>query len=277
MTAVAIWINKEMAPPSIWAVADTRISGPGIADRPIPMIEEATKLFTLPVACYKPDHSGFFAQLYFSHSIGLAYSGSSLVALNVYAALIPMLSSLGSVDGYVPHLEDIAGFVARLLARYTISRNQLLRDGAIAEASVFGYCHPTSRLRIFHLTPIFEPLFNVRHEETCTASDTDVLLLGGHKDEIVQAIAAARDEYEIGSLPWWRTPKQMIANLIEREVYPTIGGALQIGIATPQGSVRTGLYHQCRAQRLPLHCGFSALRLTMTLVRWVNAKSSCRV
>lgn len=234
MTTVAIWINREMPASHIWAVGDTRLSSTG--NQKVGVLDEATKLFSLPIRCCRPDSSGFFSDCYFSHTIGFAYAGNATIGLNLYSALLPLLSGLASVDGSVPRLDHIAEFVVRLLYRLTHSRNQHLMDRASAEVSIFGYCCVESRFRIFHLTPAFsEQVFRVDFSEVSTSAEDQLLLLGECKDQIFEEIQRKRAGLEYGSIQWWRAPKSVISTIISRNTYPGIGGSLQMGIADERG------------------------------------------
>src|SRR5438034_55559 len=62
MTAIAIWCNHEIVEsPNLWIAADSRV----IAARGSILIEDAAKLFGLPVVCRLPDSHGFFSNVYY--------------------------------------------------------------------------------------------------------------------------------------------------------------------------------------------------------------------
>jgi len=225
-----------MPTPNIWAIADTRISSLDGRESAVPLLNEASKLFSLPITCVKPGRDGFFSERYFSHSVGFAYAGGSLIALNLYSALLPLLSNLASLEETPPRLDEVALFVSELLRQFTISRNQYLGDKSCSEIAIFGYCHMTSRFRVFHLSPdLSGGSFHIVCSEVDASEEDYVLLLGDKKPEILADIQARRSGVELRSIQWWRTPKITISGVVENGAYPTIGGSVQMGIADERG------------------------------------------
>jgi len=113
MTAIAIWYNKEIETnPSLWVVSDSRVSkGASV------LIEDAAKIFTLPIICKAPGTSDFFTDIYYQHSYGFCFAGSTLMGQNSFLALQPLLSNLSSAEHYIPSIEDIGNYVLNYLKK----------------------------------------------------------------------------------------------------------------------------------------------------------------
>jgi len=78
MTTVAIWLNKESANnPSLWAIADTRISSRTETGNSIRSLDIFPKIFEMPIKVSVDATQYRFAQV---HSVGLAFAGSTLLA-----------------------------------------------------------------------------------------------------------------------------------------------------------------------------------------------------
>ncbi|HEY9795122.1 MAG TPA: hypothetical protein V6D30_05725 [Leptolyngbyaceae cyanobacterium] len=114
MTAIAIWFNDENPKnPSLWIASDSRVS----KNQSSTLIDNAAKVFTLPVVCRFPGEEGFFSKIAYYHTYGYCFAGSTLLGQNTFLALMPLLSNLVAVQPYTPQMADVAQFVLEYLGR----------------------------------------------------------------------------------------------------------------------------------------------------------------
>ena len=91
MTAIVIWLNDENPQlPSLWVASDSRVS----KSKDSRLIDDATKIFALPVVCRSASQNGFFTDITYYHTYGYCFAGSTLLGQNTFLALMPLLSNL---------------------------------------------------------------------------------------------------------------------------------------------------------------------------------------
>jgi hypothetical protein len=232
MTIVACWLNRAQAE-QLWAVSDTLVSDEG-GGATTSLLDVSSKLFQVPVICRKPDASGFYNEVYHTHSIGLAFSGSSLVGLNLVATLSSITTQLGGAQSStVPSLADIANLACRLAQKYIFSLGQSRGRVERFEGAVFGYCHVAQSYRAFRFKPMAPDNPTMVLSEENLHEEGYVLLMGDKIEEIRSRITATRREAT--GIMWHRAPKTVVQGVIASREFPTIGGYLQMGIGTPSG------------------------------------------
>lgn len=232
MTAIAIWINEEIQNyPSLWVVADSRVSsGSGI------LIEDGAKIFTLPIICKKSGKDSFFTDNYYQHSVGFCFAGSTLMGQNSFLSLQPLLSNLFSVEGYIPSLEEIANYILSYLKQTFDDYKVVGASNSMLEAAIFGYCHVTSKLCVFHFLPEFGSNGCFMTMKNCDCKKTsDFVYLGDKKSEMIEKIKVSFKSESIPGRPVSRVPRYVIEDEIQENDSSSIGGDIQLGIAGVHG------------------------------------------
>jgi hypothetical protein len=227
MTAIAIWRNDEVeGSPSLWAAADSRVSnGNGHL-----LIADAAKIFSLPIICRRPGPDGFFNQVYFVHTLGYCFAGSTLMGQNTYLGLVPLLSNLVSPTEYIPSIQDIARQILAYL-KATFADYGLI-GRSIFEVAVFGFCHKTQQLEIVLFRPeLVQNVYEIRVEAHQNLRTHDFVYLGDKKTELSDEIANAFSGEAVPGRPISRAPRFVIEDRIASDKSPTIGGDLQLAIA----------------------------------------------
>lgn len=233
MTAIAIWCNKEIeGNPGLWIVADSRIT----SVESFVLLEDASKIFPLPVICRGPDSNGFFSQITHTQTYGYCFAGSTLMGQNSYLAIAPLLSSLISTATHFPAMTDIADFVLKHLEQTHSEYRVRAGPNSMFEAVLFGWCPMKHQLSTFH----FFPKFNGEvYSMTCDPHENmqkhDFLYLGDEKDSLRKRITEAFNCQEIPGRPVSRIPRYVIQDCVDDEDFPTIGGDIQLGIASKFG------------------------------------------
>ncbi|WP_137679409.1 hypothetical protein [Aurantiacibacter suaedae] len=229
MTAIAIWRNDEVeGNPSLWAAADSRVSG---VNGHL-LIEDAVKIFSLPVICRRPGPNGFFSETYFVHTLGYCFAGSTLMGQNTYLGLVPLLSNLLSATSYIPSIEDIAGQIFAYLKVTFGDYRPIGAQQSLFEVAIFGYCHRTHQLEIYQIRPeLVEDVYEVTLKAHQNLQPHHFLYLGDDGATLRNEISNA---FNCGSRPGHpisRAPRFVIQDRIANDESPTIGGDLQLSIA----------------------------------------------
>src|SRR6266481_3557659 len=232
MTAIAIWYNAEVQNnPCLWVAADTLVSTGHST-----VIEDAAKVFTLPVICKSPGPAGFFSNVYYAHTFGYCFAGNTLMRLNAFLSLTPLLSNLISPTCYVPSLFDIAQHAFSFL-KHTFD-NYKMRAGekAMFEVAIFGYCHHSQELSAYHFAPkLVSKVWQMTVSHYPLVKSGDFVYLGDDKTNMNSVITTAFSGQTISGRPLSRIPRYVIQDRIDDESHTTTGGDIQLGIADKFG------------------------------------------
>lgn len=234
MTAIAIWFNNESQEhPTLWVAADSRISA---SQTGRVLLEDGAKIFPLQIVCREPGADGFFSKVSYFHSIGFCFAGNTLMGQNAYLSLAPLLSNLISPTGYAPSMADIALYVHTYLQRTFDDYKSRVGEHAIFEAALFGYCHSIKGLAIIHFRPQMSDGMCVLGASTKNGMRTgEFQYLGDKKDLMTKRLSEALSGMSSPGRPISRMPRYVIQDCIDDESLPSIGGDLQLGIASSFG------------------------------------------
>lgn len=242
MTIVAIWRQDDYPTQPIWVCSDSRISDghgtPAVQGEPLPLLRHSPKIFPLSVISVvsgsTPEVVGF------RHAIGLAYAGSSLFAVNLYAALAPILTNLrGERDAGVA-IRDVAELAQKFLCEFAMAYGAKYGRIAPFEIAVFGFCKVESVRRVFVLRPTqgMGPEgagFQVQIVEIDFSTPEYVFLMGSHKPELHERIVAIRRGRPTRSSWRYLAPRDAIRQFIHEDRYPDVGGTVQLAQANSDG------------------------------------------
>jgi len=241
MTTVAIWYQNREPHESVWACSDSCISDiPTHSEpEPLPLLRHSPKIFPLQITCI--EHGPVPEVAAFQHTIGLAYAGSSLFAVNLYAALTPILTNLRGNHGAYVSIRNVADLAKSFLLEFGQAYGERYGRLARVEVALFGYCKAERARRVFVLTPTSEMDCNenfthtIKIEEINFSTPDHVLLLGDHKVEMSERIAAARRSLPHGSSLREYAPRNVIREVIKDQCYSGISGTVQLAHAYAGG------------------------------------------
>jgi len=186
--------------------------------------------------CRSPATDGLFSQVYYSHTLGYCFAGNTLMGQNAYLALAPLLNNLISPTSYIPSLADIAQHALAYLRLTFDGYKERVGPRAVFEVALFGFCHRTNQLSVFHYIP---NRVNGIVTMTCTPhqnmKDKEFVYLGDEKRRMFSSITAAFSGDSVPGRPLSRIPRYIIQDRIDDESCKTIGGDLQLGIADKLG------------------------------------------
>lgn len=238
MTAIAIWCNHEVREnPGLWIAADSRVStslGPAL-------IDDAAKVFALPVVCRSPGENGLMTEVYYDHTYGYCFAGDTLLGQNSYLALVPLLSNLVSSTSYIPSLAEVARYMHSWLRLTFDSCKGSRFERSLFEVALFGHCRTTDQLSAFHFMPKdVNGVVEIACKPHENMQENQFIYLGDKRAHMISQIGAAlaADSSPMATFvaasarkPLSRIPRYVIQDHINDESFPTIGGDLQLGIA----------------------------------------------
>ncbi|HEY9801996.1 MAG TPA: hypothetical protein V6D25_16670 [Leptolyngbyaceae cyanobacterium] len=233
MTAIAIWFNNEIpGNPSLWVASDSRVS-----NKDSTLIDDAVKVFTLPVVCKFPGKDGFFSEIGYYHTYGYCFAGSTLLGQNTFLALMPLLSNLVAGQPYVPKMADVAKFILNYLSRAFDNYKEIACEKSAVEVALFGWCHATKKQHIFHYYPDKDDngVYVIKCTEYTDLCEKSFVYLGDYSTEMKQKIQQAFNGDNEPGISLSRIPRKIIEEHIQNSEYKTIGGDLHLGIANQLG------------------------------------------
>ncbi len=226
MTLVVSWIKYEMpiTIPAIWTVSDSKITSGNNT-----LTLEGSKVMELHIKCRT--NSVYPRTIYYTGSLGFAYAGSSLIALNTYTMLESILSNLGGKEtsNTLPDHISIAEKASKILKIYASSIQ------GSCEISIYGFCPKTQKPFIASIRPITTENgidFDIEYIYASTEG-LQFSLLGDEKTVISKLIMEMAAEFKPTDYKHWAVPMRTIQVLVEKSIYPSIGGGLQLGVAYP--------------------------------------------
>jgi hypothetical protein len=201
------------------------------------LIDDAAKVFTLPVVCRFPDQDGFFSQVGYYHTYGYCFAGSTLLGQNTFLALMPLLSNLAAAQRYVPEMSCVAHFILKYLGRAFDDYKVIACESSAVEVALFGWCHVTQKQHIFHYHPAEDDsgVYVIKCRDHTNLNEKSFVYLGDHRNDITQKIQKAFDGESEPGRSLSRIPRYIIEEYIQNRAYKTIGGDLQLGIADQFG------------------------------------------
>nr|WP_144020654.1 hypothetical protein [Burkholderia sp. AU33423] len=241
MTTVAIWYQDREPYESVWACSDSCISDPPThsESEPLPLLRHSPKIFPLQITCI--EHGPVPEVAAFQHTIGLAYAGSSLFAVNLYAALTPILSNLRGSHGANVSIRNVADLAKVFLLEFGQTYGERYGKLARVEVALFGYCKVERARRVFVLTPTSQKDCSGNLKQVISIEEIDFSmpehfhLLGEHQVEIRERIVAARQSLPRGSSLREYAPRNVIREVIKEECYSGISGTVQLAHAHAGG------------------------------------------
>lgn len=121
MTIVAVWLANNTFPDQsfIECISDSRVTDQDSNRTISQLLNNSAKIFSIPVIARCPGVTGEYDTQYYVNSFGLAFSGSSLIGLNLASTISSMTSQLvGPSSTAVPSFQDVADFSVRVTRKY---------------------------------------------------------------------------------------------------------------------------------------------------------------
>ncbi|MFK0571556.1 hypothetical protein [Endozoicomonas sp.] len=228
MTSIVSWFNRE-GNGTVWVVGDSKITDGGT--NPSMLLDSGAKIFSIPLICKQPSTRGFFEDTYLQSKVGLAYAGSSLIGLNVQAAISTVFSNLNGM-GLPPSMSELGEYTRMIAKNYIDTLAIIKQEAALCEFLLMGYCHKTALYKICKIKPDFSSgSFDMTLDvyDSQSANGNAIFILGDKKSDIENLIVNYRASLQEKNILWDRAPQAVLKEIIKEDTYSTIGGHLQQG------------------------------------------------
>jgi hypothetical protein len=236
VTIVAVWLNgASTGQQFIECIADSRVTEEDNNHTISQLLNISAKILSIPIVARCPGPSGSYDIRHHIHSFGLAFSGSSLIGLNLSSTISSLTSQLvGRNKTAIPSFQDIADLAVRITRHYVQDYGNAYGKVPLFQAAIFGWCpvNQTYQLTTFgrsngHSASVFVKPFDLNTPDS-------VFLMGDHIEEIQNEIVIHRHNF-LASMARDMGPRTIIARIIRARTYLSIGGALQDGRGSSNG------------------------------------------
>jgi hypothetical protein len=226
MTLVMVW--KEIGVERFWMVSDSRLSVFGYSGSHR-LTDRAAKILEAPLVLRERVVGKAIGAPGRSTTLGFAYAGSSLVALQAYAAVLPLWSRLEIVGPQVlPSIRDCARHLSKFVEGY-------FREAESAcQCVLIGHDDPSGTLDGWLIeASVIDNEAAVSTRQLKLRGPGDIEVFGsGAKD----ALATLENYASHRTSPHWgREPLQMIRQTLKKEREGAVGGGVQLGLLTEAG------------------------------------------
>ena len=235
MTIVAAWLTEMgVGQKSVRCVADARLStrdGESI----FPLTDSGAKLFSIPLNAYSPSPSGGYTNRYLSSSLGLAFSGDSLISLTLASTLSSITSQLISPHTESkPSLEDIGHLSVRIATKLKSGMRAARPGGEHRgfQMALFGWCPVKERYELRHFrSSSWDSTIQL---ETFELEPRASIFLMGDQVEVIRT-EIERRRMGLGGIAWELVPEDIVRRFASEGGIPSVGGQIQIGRGTKKG------------------------------------------
>lgn len=222
MTLVMIW--KERGGKRVWVASDSRLTNP-TENGHSRLTDRAGKILEAPVAVHDP--RGTDAPTW-STTVGLAYSGSTLVALETYTAVLPLWCRL---QGYGPiSLKDLAAHLAKFLEGYALELGAV-SQAASCDCALLGVDPVSGAFVGWRIQALISPAGVAIKQRELQLTERRIEFLGDGRKEAEARLAALKRKGKT----WSREPLEMIRTFLGEDPPNTVGGGVQIGMLYDKG------------------------------------------
>lgn len=226
MTLLIVW--KERGAERIWVVSDSRLSNPGEVGE-VRLTDRAAKILEAPILLHRSPIGEPQSTLLRKTVLGFAYAGSSLVALQAYAAVLPLWSRLEAMEKEtLPSIRDCAVHLGKFVEGY-------FRDvGAGCQCVLFGHDDPSGFLDAWLVeTRVERNGAGCQIRQLQLSAPPAIEFFGNGRQDALATLAAWQNRRT--SSYWGREPLHMIRESLRDDRLGGVGGAVQLGIATRTG------------------------------------------
>jgi hypothetical protein len=247
MTLVMAWREQEVQ--RVWLVSDSRLSSAGQHGR-TQLTDNAAKLLVAPRILRRQTPMNVLGLPVASSDVAFAYAGSSLIALQAYAAILPLWGHLQtSGEEVIPSMRACADHLGIFVQAYTLSVSGASGQLQPCQCAIIGFDTPSQTVEGW-IVAVVDKGGAIDIDIRRMAINAGEIELIGSGAEAARA-ALTRDFPRTGEL-WHREPLAMIRAHL-REPHGDVGGGVQIGYVSEAG-------FQLSYDVQPAEHGFYAMR-----------------
>lgn len=247
MTLVMAWREHEMQ--RVWLVSDSRLSNTGQHGR-TQLTDNAAKLLVAPRILRRQTPMNVLGVPVLSSDVAFAYAGSSLIALQAYAAILPLWGHLQAIgEEALPSMRACAEHLGIFVRAYTMSVSSASGQLQACQCAIVGFDHPSQSVEGWIVSTFEQDGAIVAVVRRMTIDPGDIELIGSGANAAREALA---QDFPCAGALWHREPLAMIRTHL-REPHGDVGGGVQIGYANEAG-------FQLSYDVQPAEQGFFAMR-----------------
>ena len=200
----------------IWVVTDSRLTTGSTR-----LTDNAAKLLEVTATLNECADRDPIWRPVRSTKMGFAYAGSSLVALQAFAAVLPLWSRLYDRRFHFPKVEDFAIHLGRFIATYAKSVGAGTGELPRTECCLFGFDERLGLGEGWLIWPTIRDNDVVCDRRLLRLGDGEIEIFGSGKD-------VARSRLPTPST-WAREPLGMIRDQLHDDSSEDVGGGVQVG------------------------------------------------
>lgn len=247
MTLVMAWREHTMQ--RVWLVSDSRLSSPAQHGR-TQLTDNAAKLLVAPRVLRRQTPMNVLGTPVASSDVAFAYAGSSLIALQAYAAVLPLWGHLQtSGEEILPSMRACADHLGIFVRSYALSVSSASGQLQSCQCAIVGFDPPSQTVEGWVVEAVDRGDAIEIEIRRMAIEPGEIEMIGS--GAIVAGETLERDFPRIGGL-WHREPLAMIRAHLRAE-HSDVGGGVQIGYANEAG-------FQLSYDVQPAEFGFYAMR-----------------
>jgi hypothetical protein len=232
MTLVMIWRENEAQ--RLWVVSDSRLSQPGTVGR-VRLTDRAAKILEIPVILRRQTPGDVLGTPVKVMNLGFAFAGSSLIALQAYAAVLPLWSRLQtSGPETLPSVKDFAEHLAHFVKSFAseVASSQGVVQGC--QCALIGWSEAPGKLDgyLIKIQPSATSL-SLKLEQLHIFGSDSIQMLGSASDQAHQNLVTELGKEKGVQLR--REPLRFIRQFVKNDQHDAVGGGVQIGCANSGG------------------------------------------
>ena len=227
MTLLMVW--REASLDRLWIVGDSRLTRPGDAGGHVRLTDRAAKVLEADVFLRGTDP---FAPPLKAKKVGFAYAGSSLVALQSYAAVLPLWTRLMSSEQQeLPTMGEIAEHLGKFVHAYTRDLAAAGERGCNTDCVLVGFDDRSQGVEAWEILAHPSTSGIDFHCGQMQLGPGAMYLSGSGSMEAIERLK----EIKPRGGHWRREPLDMIRLQLRDDPPGTVGGGVQIGLASREG------------------------------------------
>lgn len=229
MTLVMAWREQEMQ--RVWLVSDSRLSTAGQHGRS-QLTDNAAKLLVTPRVLRRQTPQNVLGVPVMSSDVAFAYAGSSLIALQAYAAVLPLWGHLQTIGPEIlPSMRACAEHLGVFVRAYTESVSAASGTLQSCQCAIVGFDVQSQAVEGWIVSAVYR-------DGEIVADLLPMAIEPGEITMIGSGAAAAKDllagQFARAGAFWGREPLAMIRAHL-REDHDDVGGGVQIGYVNEAG------------------------------------------
>lgn len=210
----------------LWLASDSRLSAEGPSGGTVRLTDRAAKILEAHVHLYGPTPQSLPIR---SRKVGFSYTGSSLVALQAYAAVLPLWSRLQAQ--FLPTMGECAEHLAKFLRAYAWELAAAGDFRCHTECLLVGFDERAAHIEAWRIGVAPTCAGIVLSVEQVSLGSGEMALYGDGR----AAAEAALAQLGRSSNGWRREPIEWIRSRLREDQAGSVGGGVQIGAVGIEG------------------------------------------